>query len=132
MLRDAMLWPDKALVSTALRTRQTWERAAEALHGVPVSFDDRVYEAHAGRLLQVVRESGDDAGVGGLVGHNPGMTDLATILVGHGDRSAFARLRAKFVTAGVAVIDFDVDHWADIQPGGGRLERFVTPTATDD
>lgn len=132
MLRDEMLLPDKALVSPALRTRQTWERAAEALHGVPVVFDERIYDAHAGRLLQVVREKGDGAGVVALVGHNPGMTDLAIVLVGHGDRYAFARLRTKFVTAGIAVIDFDVESWADAQPGGGRLDRFVTPTATED
>ena len=49
------------------------------------------------------------------------------MLVGHGDRYAMARLVQKFPTAGLAVIDFDVENWADVEPQGGRLDRFVTP-----
>jgi phosphohistidine phosphatase len=67
-----------------------------------------------------------------LIGHNPGFADLAKLLIGHGDRYAFARLSQKFPTAGLAVIDFDADSWGGIGPGQGRLDRFrldrfVTP-----
>jgi phosphohistidine phosphatase len=132
MMAEENLIPDLALVSPSLRTRQTWEQAAPALPGVPVTYESRVYEASAGALLALVNATPDAVKTLVLVGHNPGVSDLARQLVGHGDRYAFARLKTKFVTAGVAVIDFHVDHWTDVAPGGGRLDRFVTPTATDD
>ncbi|MFO1148460.1 MAG: histidine phosphatase family protein [Alsobacter sp.] len=132
MLAAEHIIPDLALVSPALRTTQTWEQAAPALPGVTTAFDKRVYEASAGTLLALVNGTPDTVRTLVLVGHNPGMSDLARQLVGHGDRYAFARMKAKFVTAGVAVIDFHAERWADVAPGGGRLDRFVTPTATDD
>ncbi|MFD0938211.1 SixA phosphatase family protein, partial [Methylobacterium trifolii] len=66
-----------------------------------------------------------------LVGHNPGLQDLALRLVGSGPRDARARLSAQFPTAALAVIDFDTPDWAGIGHGGGRLERFVTPKDVD-
>jgi phosphohistidine phosphatase len=132
MLASEQIIPDLALVSPALRTTQTWEHAAPAFPGVPVKHEKRIYEASAGALLALVNAAPDDVKTLVLVGHNPGMSDLARQLVGHGDRYAFARMKTKFVTAGVAVIDFHVEHWTDVTPGGGRLDRFVTPTATDD
>jgi phosphohistidine phosphatase len=132
MMADELLLPDLALVSPALRTRQTWEQAALALRGVPVEFVDGIYDAHVGRLLRIVREAPDAVRTLVLVGHNPGLADLAQMMVGHGDRYAFARMRAKYVTGALAVIDFPVEHWAEVAPGGGRLDRYVTPTRTDD
>jgi phosphohistidine phosphatase len=132
MMADEQLLPDLALLSPSKRTMQTWELAAPALDGVPVRQEAGIYEAPADRLLGIVRKVDDKVRTVVLVGHNPGVTDLARALIGHGDRYAFARLRTKFVTAGVAVIDFSVDHWADVKPGEGRLDRFVTPTSTSD
>ena len=74
-----------------------------------------------------MKEAPDAARALMLVGHNPGFEELATRLVGFGDRYAFARLARKYPTAGLAVIDFDTDHWAEIAPRSGRLDRFVTP-----
>lgn len=132
MLAAEHLLPDLALVSPALRTRQTWEEAAKALPGVPVRHEDGVYDAPSARLLRLVQAAPDTARTLVLVGHNPGIADLAQLLVGHGDRYAFSRMRAKYVTGAIAVVDFDVEHWADVMPGGGRLDRYVTPTRTDD
>ena len=55
------------------------------------------------------------------------MSQLSRDLIGHGDRYALARLRTKFPTSGMAVLDFAVDDWSEIAFGGGRLDRFVTP-----
>jgi phosphohistidine phosphatase len=62
-----------------------------------------------------------------LVGHNPGLEDLALLLIGNGDLDARRRLHTKFPTAGLCVIDLPQQGWAALHPGGGRLERFVTP-----
>jgi phosphohistidine phosphatase len=132
MMADEHLVPDLVLVSPSKRTRQTWEKAETSLGKTDVRFERGIYEAPADRLLGLIRDVDDSVRTVVLVGHNPGVSDLARALVGHGDRYAFARLRSKFVTAGVAVIDFAVDHWADVKPGEGRLDRFVVPSATDD
>ncbi len=60
-----------------------------------------------------------------VVGHNPGLGDLAAGLAGAGPRAARDRLALEFPTAAYAVIDFAGDLWAEIAPGRGRLERFV-------
>jgi phosphohistidine phosphatase len=72
---------DRAIVSPARRARETWELVAAELADPPwARFDDRVYAASAGRLLDVVRELPDDARAVILVGHNPGMEALASRL----------------------------------------------------
>jgi phosphohistidine phosphatase len=120
------------LVSPSRRTMQTWDLAAPSLGETPVRVEKGIYEAPADRLLGLVRGVDDVVRTVVLVGHNPGVSDLARALVGHGDRYAFSRLRSKFVTAGIAVIDFAVEHWGDVKPGEGRLDRYVTPSSTSD
>lgn len=127
-LRDEGLLPDLALVSPAKRTRETWELArAEIGEEVPVRIEPRIYEAPPEQLLQVAREIGDETRSAILVGHNPGSQELARLVAGFGDRYAFARLAQKYPTAGVTVLDFDVESWRDLAAKGARLDRFVTP-----
>jgi phosphohistidine phosphatase len=124
------LVPDLALVSTARRAQETWEIVAEAL---PQSVAARdavgIYEVAASAILNIIR--GVEPSVRNLllVGHNPGMAELALVLASHGE--ALPRLREKFPTAGLAVIDFDIEQWSDVKPGKGRLVRFVTPRMLD-
>ena len=62
-----------------------------------------------------------------VVGHNPGMGDVANLLAGEGPASERLRLASKFPTASLAVIAFDRPDWSDLRAGAGRLEKFVTP-----
>jgi phosphohistidine phosphatase len=126
-LRDEQLFPDLALVSSSRRTRETWDLVRPALGEVETRFEPRIYEAPSERLLAVLREVPPSVRTLMIVGHNPGSADLARLLIGHGDRYAYARMAHKFPTAGLAVIDFATDGWAEVKPGGGRLDRFVTP-----
>jgi phosphohistidine phosphatase len=126
-LAGEQLIPDIALVSTARRTRETWEVVAPMLGDVPARFESRIYEAPADRLLTVVREVEDAVRTLLMVGHNPGFADLAKLLVGHGDRYAFARMALRYPTASLAVLDFAAEDWREAKPGTGRLDRFVTP-----
>jgi phosphohistidine phosphatase len=126
-LKDEALLPDLALVSSARRTRETWDLVKPSLGETEVRFEPRIYEAPVARLLTVVQEVEASVRTLLMVGHNPGFQDLSRRLVGHGDRYAFARLSEKFPTAAVAVLDFDVDAWSGVAEGGGRLDRFVTP-----
>lgn len=120
------LVPDLALVSTARRAQETWELVAKAL---PASVEVRdavgIYEVAAPAILNVIRGVEPSVHDLMLVGHNPGMAELALLLAGSGED--LPRLREKFPTAGLAVIELDVEQWADAAAGKGRLARFVTP-----
>ncbi|MFE4950392.1 SixA phosphatase family protein [Leifsonia sp. NPDC056665] len=74
---------DLAIVSPAVRARETWELvSAELAPAPPVLFDERVYAASADQLLAIVREAPADVRTLILVGHNPGMEQLASLLAG--------------------------------------------------
>jgi len=67
------------LCSTAVRATQTWQAAASAgAQAEKVRYDDRLYDAGVGTLLDVVQEVEDTAGVVLLVGHAPGIPAFAT------------------------------------------------------
>jgi phosphohistidine phosphatase len=122
------LIPDSVLCSTARRTRETWELiAAEVKAAPPATYVERLYDATSRTLLDTLR----DAEPGGtallVVGHNPGLHDLATLLIASGDLDDRARLREKLPTGGLVVIDFAIADWSKLHARSGRLERFVVP-----
>ena len=74
---------DLAVVSAATRARQTWDLAAAELKTDPATvLDDRVYAASERQLIAVVRELSLDVDTVVMVGHNPGLEDLAFALSG--------------------------------------------------
>jgi phosphohistidine phosphatase len=122
------LMPDHVLCSPARRTVDTWSLVAEAFAKPPVvDFDDRLYDASAETVLDVVRETGAEIHSLLVIGHNPGLQDLAGLLIASGDLEARERLREKFPTAALLVIDFAFDDWRKLHRRAGRLDRFVTP-----
>lgn len=124
------LVPDRAMVSTALRTRQTFRLVADAFASPPTETGEpRIYEADPETLFAVIRETPADIHTLLVVGHNPGLHDVAILLIGAGDHDARERLHEKMPTGALAVIDFTTDDWRSIRPGAGRLDRFVTPRA---
>jgi phosphohistidine phosphatase len=121
------LIPDLVLVSPAQRTVETWALVAAAFTKAPrVVKDDRIYNAGTETLAHLIRET-DDARSLLLVGHNPGLHDLATELIGSGDIETRESLNEKLPTSGLVVIDFAFDGWSELHDNAGRLERFVTP-----
>jgi phosphohistidine phosphatase len=111
MVKHAL--PDLAVVSTAARTRQTWQLASAAFNEAPRAvFDDRIYEASPQRLLQVVKEAPQSVHTLLICGHNPGLEELAAKLIASGNVDAQRRLADAFPTAALAVIDFPGDSTA--------------------
>ncbi|MHC2107306.1 MULTISPECIES: histidine phosphatase family protein [unclassified Methylobacterium] len=123
--------PDLALVSTATRTRETWDAVSAALGAPEARYHHDIYEAPAERILGLIRGAPDSAETVIVVGHNPGLGDLAATLAGEGPRKERTRLATEFPTAAYAVIAFDAAAWSAIAPGQGRLERFVRPRDID-
>ncbi|UWU36078.1 histidine phosphatase family protein [Rhizobium sophoriradicis] len=127
MAREKLI-PDLALVSPARRAQETWKLIRQALSK---KVSDResadIYEVSAERILDVIRAVEPDIRTLLIVGHNPGMENAASLIVADGDAAAVGRMREKFPTAGLAVIDLDLGGWDEIAAGTGYLERFVTP-----
>ena len=122
------LVPDLAVVSSAERTRETWRRVGAALSSTPpVHFEDRLYDARTDGILDVIRETAPGTRCLLLVAHNPGLHDLARLLIASGDTEARERLNEGLPTSGLVVIDFAGHEWRTLHPHGGRLDRFVSP-----
>lgn len=122
VLRDAV--SPVVLVSSAVRTQQTWRAIAAELgpdwSDARVSTEPSIYEAPAARLRRVLLEAVDasDAMVV-LVGHNPGVHDLVLELsAGSAVRDEAA---ARFPTSAVAVLATDLP-WAKALGGWGTFE----------
>ncbi|MEU4008475.1 SixA phosphatase family protein [Streptomyces pseudogriseolus] len=128
VLADMDCLPGLALCSTAVRARRTWELAA-AQWGTPppVRFDPRLYHADVPTLLGVVRETPAETETLLLVGHNPGLEDLVLTLAADGLDDTLARVRAKFPTSAVAVLDWRGAGWRDLVPGGALLTSVAVP-----
>ena len=120
--------PTLVLCSSALRTRQTLEALLPHLPVRPeVLIEEEIYLASCGRLLSRIQEIDDGQSGVLLIGHNPGIAELARTLAGSGERASLRRLATRFPTAASAVCEFDLQHWSDLAPGSGCLLSFATP-----
>jgi phosphohistidine phosphatase len=125
VLRERLEVPDLVLVSTALRARQTWDLVhAEFTHPPHHRDEPRVYDASVDDLLLLIREVPDSVERLVVIGHNPGLEELAFALSGPAsDPSAVAAMSTKFPTCGLAVLAVDRP-WAHVVPEVAVLESF--------
>ena len=131
MAKHALV-PDHVAVSPSVRTQETWKQAAGAFRQQPSGHSvERLYNATAHALLDVIKETPAAAHSVLVIGHNPGLHELALALIASGEVEAREQLGEKLPTAGLVVIDFAVDDWSRLRPRSGRLERFVTPKSLD-
>lgn len=127
-LRKHRLRPAFVLCSAARRTRETYDLLEPALEGIPVSFEDSVYEAAKHDLLDRLRQLDDHLASVLLIGHNPGLERLASALSGgRGEPQALAALEEKFPTGTLAVLETDAAQWRALEDGGCRLVEMVRP-----
>ena len=124
--------PDLVLVSPAVRAAQTWEIAHEAMKdGAPepnVEFLPELYGAEPTQLLTTIRmASATDPKQLMLVGHNPGLHELALTLTGSGDETAKRALSDNLPTSGLAIFEFATDDWNEVSFRRGKLVLFVSP-----
>ena len=121
------LRPDTVLVSSARRTLETWEGVRAALDLADAESVSALYEAPASLILDAVRAASRTAACVLVIGHNPGIQELAEDLAGSGPEETLRTIALEFPTCALAVLDFDLADWTDVASGGGRLERFVRP-----
>jgi phosphohistidine phosphatase len=124
-------FPDAVLVSPAVRAHQTWDIVWDAIKDhapLPqVELLPELYGAHPSQLLETIRTATADPKRLMLVGHNPGMHELALALAGGGDKAGLRALADNLPTSGLAVFDFAVNDWSDVAFRRGKLVLFVTP-----
>jgi phosphohistidine phosphatase len=125
-------FPDHVMVSPAVRAVQTWDIAWEAMkEQAPkpqIELVPELYGAETTQLLLSIRAaSATDPKRLLLVGHNPGMHELALALTGGGDQTAREALSDNLPTSGLVILDFGTDDWNDVAFRTGQLILFVSP-----
>lgn len=69
------------LCSSAERTRQTFDEIKALFPNIPITFQDELYLASFGEILQIINKSQSTADLL-IIGHNEGISDLASELSG--------------------------------------------------
>lgn len=117
---------DAALVSDALRARETWDGlAAGAEWEVEPEFSAAFYAAGSDTAFDLVRETPAEARTLVVLGHNPTVAYLAELIDdGEGDDDAITSLVSRgFPTSAVAVFDVSIS-WAELAAGSGTVRLF--------
>lgn len=124
-LRAEGIEPALVLCSSARRTRETLERVLPGLgDDVAVEIEEELYGAAAGELLARLRRVPEHVTSVMLIGHNPGLEQLALSLARAGER--LDDLRAKYPTGALATLAFR-GPWSELGAGGAELTTFVKP-----
>jgi phosphohistidine phosphatase len=120
---------DMILASPAERVKRTLEASAVA---IPVHWEPDAYLADAETLIGLIRQLEPDLTSVLIAGHNPGLHDLLGKLVAREARDELVKKAVvKFPTAAFAVLELDIEHWADCAVGCARLTHFARPRDLD-
>lgn len=108
-LADAGFTPDLVLLSPSARTRETWSAAKPRFPNARVDLRDELYTADAEGVLELAAAAGEQVGTVLVVGHNPGLQDLAAQLLREGaaPASLIGRAESQFPPAAAAVFLID-------------------------
>jgi phosphohistidine phosphatase len=110
---------DLVLVSTAFRTRETIELIKErAKFRGEVRYDERIYEATAAQLVEIISQVDNERGSVLIVGHNPGLEELLGLLTGE---------QHRVTTANFAKIKLKTPKWSANLANKGTLDWLVRP-----
>ena len=128
-LAVAGLLPERVLVSSAVRTRQTWELVRGSLGDHPdpeVEISDVVYDSGPRDILGLLALVDERVATVLVVGHEPTMSMAGAMLADpHPPVGELASLRVGLPTAGAAVLE--VPSWAEIGAGSSRLLEIWRP-----
>lgn len=124
-LREEGVAPDVVLCSTAARTRETLDLLGGGfVDEGRTMIEPGLYGATARDLLDRLRAVDEEAGSAMVIGHQPGIQQLALSLASRG--KGLAQMRQKFPTAALATLTFAC-RWDELAPGTAELVAFVRP-----
>lgn len=119
--------PELALVSSAVRARETWEIVAPHLPGCRAEFQDTLYLASALHTFKAIRRTPASITSLLVLGHNPGLHELAWNLTGEGSVAARTALAHNLPTCGALLFDCPISAWPDLALQANTLREFMTP-----
>lgn len=121
-LKDASVVPDVALVSSSLRTQQTWKLMSAACDTADVRSTEDLYETHVAGVLEVLNALEGEPAIVAVVSHEPTMSATAAHLAGpRSDTKALKRVAQGLPTGTAALLEFD-GSWAEL----GEREATLT------
>jgi phosphohistidine phosphatase len=120
VLLENDLVPDLLLSSTAKRTQQTAEILGRVMELQPprLKLAEQLYLARAEVILTLAQSTGSKVQHLGVVGHNPGISELARLLASEDTPIA------ELSTAAACTLTFDVMSWEELSPDAGRAVRY--------
>lgn len=117
-LSSQALNADMIISSGADRAKKT-ATAFQAVLNIPVKIDDQLYHAGKSKILHVIKQTENNVNCLILVGHNPGLNDLADyILSGFPD---------NIPTTGIVSLQMDIKKWSEASPKTSSLQFFQYP-----
>lgn len=118
--------PDLVLSSTATRAHATLAPLLEVVKPRRILLDRALYLAPGAKLLEHLREAGEQTGTALLIGHNPGLHELALLLADPDSPVELPPLSGKFPTGALATYRF-ASEWRRLKPRAATLIAYVTP-----
>lgn len=124
---------DHVVASPAVRVTETIDQFVKGTGGrMDPNWDRRIYLASSATLMDVLRDQSDAHHNLLMVGHNPGLEDLIFDLCPDDGTSPLRDLVwEKYPTAAIARIALDIEHWANVDRGNGKLTHFIRPRDLD-
>lgn len=120
VMRARDVCPSVIICSPAQRTRQTAKMALKkaGLDEAEIVFNNGLYLATAGGLIEILQKVDDLLNDAMLIGHNPGLSELVYLLTG---------VEEAFPTAALACLRLNIAHWQQVKSGCGKIEWIVRP-----
>ncbi len=118
--------PDAVLCSTARRTRETLKAVLPEIPETAVDYAAQVYEASAQTLMRLAATLPEDAETALIVGHNPGLFDLAWTLARRSEAAAHPGL-TRFPTGATVGFALPISAWSEIGPGRAAILACFSP-----
>ncbi len=125
-LKEQKLLPDHILCSESARTQQTsaqLQKGAEI--EISTSLQNNLYLASAETIAQNICRCEADLNAIMVIGHNPGLSILFQSLALKTPQNP--RI-LKYPTGALAILDFDMDSWDQLQNKKGQLIKFIIPS----
>ncbi|KEO88383.1 phosphohistidine phosphatase [Erythrobacter sp. JL475] len=124
---------DRLIASPAVRVTETLQLG---IPEIPAFLDEKLYLASSDTIMEVAvahaGEGADEAEAILMSGHNPGLQETILELVSPAhENDLFREACVKFPTASYAVLECNVDRWADLRPRCAKLVHFARPRDID-
>jgi phosphohistidine phosphatase len=126
-VRSEAVRPRLVLCSSARRAQETLTELRPALGDHAEVITEDLYGADAGEILHRLGEVDQNIASVMIVGHNPGLHDLALELTGDGDAAAISQLHTKFPTGALATLHLGSTRWDELAAGQAYLASLVVP-----